>query len=475
MRIRLAPLLAVITACSAMAEPRACESLAALTLANTRIQSAQSVSPASLVEARIRAPICRVSGVIEQEIKFEVWLPARDWNGKYLGTGNGAYAGSINYSAMANAIQHGYATASTDTGHSDRGAAWAFRHPERVANYGYRAHHLLAETAKAIVAAYYGAAPRHSYFSSCSAGGWEGLTEAQRYPGDYDGIVAGNPALSILHLKARQLWAAQMVAENPASNLPADKIALITRAVVAACDSEDGVKDGLISNPSSCRFDYSALQCAGPDADTCLTPAQIHLVKQLYGSGSEIYPPPAPGAPLNILPGSQVADFFRYFVFEDPDWDWRKADIKKLVAATEAKVGADLDSINPNLKPFQARGGKLILYTGWMDPNVSPFDVIHYYRSVEDTAGKDATQTFFRFFLVPGMGHCGGGPGPNVFDSLGAMDQWVESNQAPDQIVASHVTNGQVDRTRPLCPYPEMAAYRGAGNIDDAANWVCRK
>jgi feruloyl esterase len=471
----------------AIAQPRQCETLAALTIPNTKIESAQSVDPASLPEsvrsalgkARLSTPICRVAGVIETEIRFEVWLPVGNWNGKYLATGNGAYAGSISYSAMAQAIQRGYATASTDTGHQDHGAAWALQHPERVANYGFRAHHLLAEAAKTIVANYYGAAPRHSYFSSCSAGGWEGLTEAQRYPGDYDGIVAGDPAFSILHLKARQLWTAQMLADHPDGDLPPGKRALVTSAVTAACDAEDGVKDGLISNPSICHFDYAILQCPGPDAPTCLTPAQVRTVKLLYGpardsAGNEIYPSPAPGTPLSPLPGSQVADFFRYFVFEDPDWDWRRADIAKVVAAAESKVGAALDSTNPNLKPFQAHGGKLILYTGWMDPNVSPFDVIDYYRGVEGVLGDQATHAFARLFLVPGMGHCGGGPGPNALDALGALDQWVEKDTAPDRIVASHTSEGKIDRTRPLCPYPEITRYRGTGSTDDAANFVCK-
>jgi Tannase and feruloyl esterase len=490
--------IALLSPLPSMAEPQSCETLAKLALQDTKIESATAINPTPVWEApsstnakrpiRVSAPFCRVVGVIEKEINFEVWLPIKDWNGKYLGVGNGGYGGFINYSSMADSLRRGYATASTDTGHqrtSPNDALWALGHPERIANYGFRAHHLLAETAKRIVSAYYGTGPQHSYFTGCSGGGYDALTEAQRFPEDYDGIVVGDPATSIVRMEARRLWEAKVLAQNPAGRIPPAKVAVITKAVVATCDAQDGVKDGLISNPLGCHFDYSKLQCPGPDAPTCLTPAQVETVKKLYGSmrdsaGKEIYPGPAPATAMNILGpqgerlGERGADFFGYFVFENPKWDWKTSDIESVIAAAEAKVGRDLDSTNPHLKPFEARGGKMILYNGWLDPGVYPFNPINYYQSVEDVMGDKETHTFFRLFLVPGMGHCQGGPGPDVFDKIGVIEQWVEKGKAPDQIIASHITNGKVDRTRPLCPHPERAQYKGTGDTDKAANFVCK-
>jgi len=425
--------------------------------------------------------------VIETEIQFEVWLPLQEWNGNLQVVGNGGVTGDFNYPSMAAAIARGYATATSDLGHraaSFQDASWAPGHPERVANYADRAHHLLAQQAKKVASAFYGRAPKFSYFNGCSVGGWQALTEAQRYPGDYDGIISGAPLNYFTHRQAHEIHIAQARARNPAGVIPANKMTLLTSGAIAACDAADGVNDGLISDPLACHFDPAALQCAGEDSPSCLTAAQVTMARMLLSplrsaSGKEIYPGMAPGTPISAAaPTSQHADpsqnnWLQAMIPHETAWTTLTFDLDRDLPRIDAEVGPLLNSMNPDLRPFQTRGGKLILYHGWADNQLTPYNTINYYDSVVDLLGARSTNAFARLFLAPGMSHCSGGAGPNTFDVVGALEQWVERGKAPDRIVAAHSANGKVDRTRPLCPYPQVARYKGTGSSDDAESFSC--
>jgi feruloyl esterase len=434
----------------------------------------------------VPAPACRVVGRIQPAVEFEVWLPASGWNGKFQAVGGGGFAGVISYGAMATALGLGYATASTDTGHSTPGGAWAMGHPDLVVDFGYRAIHEMTVKAKTIVETFYGRAPDRSYFVGCSTGGRQGLMEAQRFPADYDGIVAGAPANVWTRLPAGNLFAAAATTKDDATRLSPAKLSALNRAAIAACDARDGVTDGLIENPVSCAFDPGALQCTGVETDACLTASQVTAARAVYGSAvnprtkAHIFPGMVPGSELtwSALIGAQplslAVDFYRYFVFGDPNWDWKTMDFDKDVAAGAEKFRAILDATDPDLSRFRERGGKLILYHGWNDQLISPLNTVEYYTSVSKTLGAAQADEVVRLFMAPGMQHCSGGVGPNTFDAVTALEQWVEAGTKPTRLVASHSTSGIVDRTRPLCPYPQVATYSGAGSIDAAASFVCK-
>jgi len=362
--------------------------------------------------------------------------------------------------------------------------------PELLVDFASRSIHETAITAKAMIKAYYNQAPHYSYFTGCSGGGGQALSEAQRFPGDYNGIVAGAPANFPTHMWPGELYAAWVTHRDPANMIPNEKLPLIANAVLAACDSLDGVKDGVIGDPRRCNFDPATIQCPGPDGPNCLTAAQVDSVKKIYAGlkdpatgklfwygyerSSELGWPGHINNPFNI-----PLNYFKYMAFQNPNWDWKTFDFTNpknfaLVSEASKKLGPVLDSTDPDLTPFKKLGGKLIQYHGWIDQNISPLNSISYYESVEKTmGGEKVTQDFYRLFLAPGMGHCGGGAGPNTLDGLSALEQWVEQGKAPDQIIATHATGGKVDRARPLCPYPQVAKYKGTGSTDDPANFVC--
>jgi feruloyl esterase len=495
---------------AANAASAACASLAATALPDTTVTLAEEVTGGSM-PMRGGAPLaglppfCRVAATTKPMVKFEVWLPLSGWNGKYQGVGNGANAGSINYREMANALKGGYATASTDTGHQTenaRDAAWALGHPELVVDFGYRAIHVTADNAKQIVTRFYATPPRGSYFVSCSAGGRQGLMEAQRFPEDYDGIVAGAPSANWSQFQTGgHMWAAYALNKDPESYIPTAKLKALGDAVNAACDKLDGIADGIIADPRKCKYNPRALQCAaGKDDASCLTPKQVKAVNDIWGgartrSGQLIYPAYLRGgeaapsswetymtgnAPLGGSHMLQATNVLKYIVYENADWDFRSFDLERDAAFARKKVGDILDAFNPDLSRFNARGGKLLLYHGWNDPNISALNTLNYYESViaslKKTAGAKAasSQDLVRLFLAPGMLHCGEGPGPNDFDPLPALEKWVEQKQAPERIVASHSTKDVVDRTRPLCAYPKVASYTGSGSTDEAASFVCK-
>ena len=485
-----------------------CDSLSKLALPKTTITRAESMPAGSFTPPHGKAipnlpAFCRVAGVIkptsDSDIQFEVWMPASGWNGKFQGVGNGGFAGAINYDQMGSAMSHGYTAASTDTGHEAGGvdARWALGHPEKIADFGYRAIHETTVDAKAIVHAFYGQAPARSYFSSCSNGGRQALMEAQRYPADYDGILAGAPANYWTHLVTNAVWDLHALAAKD-SYIPAKKLPAIQAAALAACDTADGVKDGVIEDPPLCHFDPSVLKCAGPETDACLTAPQLTALKKLYAggrtsNGKQLFPGYSPGgeadpggwqpwivgtAPEQSLMFGFGTQFFKNMVFDDAAWDYHTFNIDRDTKVADQKMAHDLNATNPDLSRFKARGGKLILYHGWSDAAIAPQNTINYYESVVAKMGRDNSDEFVRLFMVPGMQHCGGGAGPSSFgDNIDtALEQWVEKGVAPERIVAAKTdSKNEVLRTRPLCAYPLIARYKGTGSTDDAANFTCGK
>ena len=493
------------------APPGACERLASLALPETAITASEVVSshvftpPGSRAASLKDLPaFCRVAATSKPAVRFEVWLPLSGWNGKFQGVGNGANAGAISYDAMAVAVRRGYAVASTDTGHATsngRDAQWAMGHPELIADFGYRGLHITTDHAKAIVRSFYGQAASRAYYVGCSTGGRQGLMEAQRFPDDYDGLIAGAPAANWTRFQAGgHLWAVLALNKDPESYVPASKLPIIEQAVNAACDAADGVSDGVLNDPRQCRFDAQALACrSGQDPATCLTPKQAAAVNSIWSGarnskGEPIYPPymrgaEAAGGWAGYMTGSapvsgnhwdQASGVFKYMVFENPAWDFRAFDYDRDVAFTDAKLADTMNAFDPDLSRLRKHGGKLLLYHGWNDPSISPQNTVNYYESAvarwrdQEHAGAQTTQDFVRLFMVPGMLHCSGGPGTDRFDALAALERWVEQGEAPDALQASHVTGGVATRTRPLCAYPNVALYSGQGSTDRAENFTCR-
>jgi feruloyl esterase len=488
---------------SAQAYAASCESVTTLSRPNTKVTSAVEVAAGAFAppgaQARGGGPgaafaslpaFCRITATLtpssDSDIKIEVWLPVTGWNGKYQAVGNGAWQGSIGYAAMAAALQRGYATSSTDTGHVGGSASFGMGHPEKVIDFAYRSEHEMAVTSKAVINAFYGSAPKFSYWNGCSAGGRQAMKEAQMFPADFDGIIAGSPGLDWSGRTAQAVRIAQALQNEQARLTPA-KTQVLHSAVVAACDGLDGVKDGLIENPIACKFDPGVLACKGGEEPACLTQAQVDTVRLIYSpivdpKTKEEIPGLAPGSELGWTdmgwsPSARATglDHFRFLVFSDPQWDVQKFNVATDVARLREGPSGAIDARDTNLKPFFDRGGKLIQYHGWSDPQITPLAPVAYFNRVAAAnGGASKVHASYRLFMAPGMAHCGGGQGPNDFDELTALEQWVEQGKAPNSITASHSRDGKVDRTRPLCPYPQVASYKGSGSIDDAANFVCK-
>lgn len=494
----------VVLAARLPAAPQTCEALVSLKLPNTTITLATVVPPTGFSQTASgrgaaqqtttnSVAFCRVAATLtpssDSDIKIEVWMPVSGWNGKFQAVGNGGWAGTISYPAMNEALARGYATSSTDTGHTGEGGSFALGHSEKFADFAWRSVHEMTVRAKSIIEAFYGTPPRWSYWNGCSTGGRQGLMEAQRFPEDYDGIIAGASANPRIRLNASGLAMHQALWRNSSSTIPGAKYRMIHDAVLGACDAIDGLKDGLIQDPTRCRFDPQTLVCKGEDAPTCLTRPQAEAAATIFSSvktrrGVEIFPRREPGSELGwgfLFAGPDplplVADSFRYLVYKDPNWDWRTfdldRDLEKAEASPEIRAA---DATDPDLRRFVQRRGKLLMYHGWSDALVAPGASVNYYNSVLARMGGAARASeWIRLFMVPGMAHCRGGDGPNTFDVVGALEQWVEAGTAPERIVASHATDGRVDRRRPLCPYPQLAVYKGTGSIDDADNFACRQ
>jgi tannase/feruloyl esterase len=448
----------------------------------------------------------------DSNIKIEVWLPAAGWNGKLQGIGNGGFAGLIDYMQLGAAVSKGYAATATDTGHagSPIDASWALGHPEKVVDFGHRGIHEMTRVAKEALHAFYGKDPKHSYFAGCSDGGREALMEAQRYPADYDGILAGAPANNWTPLLTTAVSDTQALTLDPASFIPQAKIPAISAAVLAACDQLDGVGDGILNDPRQCHFDPAKMQCkAGEDTDKCLTAPQAAALKKIYAGlhdahGHELLPGFLPGAEdgqggwglwiTGPTPAKSLMAFFglAYFsnmVYEASDWDYKTFTIEPGLKAANDKTASALNAVDPDLKPFQARGGKLIVYHGWNDPAIPALNAVNYYQSVIAKMGQHDADSFLRLYMVPGMQHCDNGPGADSFGQVGqlsfddpqhsvnaALEQWVEKGAPPPLIIASKYAADDPHHpkmTRPLCAYPQSAKYKSSGDTNDAASFVC--
>jgi hypothetical protein len=480
----------------------ACESLARQAFGATEITAAEVVAPGAFsvpagspggvaTNAALAAlpAFCRLQAVAkpsaDSAIGIEIWLPENGWNGKLLAVGNGAWAGSISYSALADAVAAGYAATSTNTGHVGNTVDFAIGHPEKLVDFAHRAVHEMALAGKAVVAAHYSRKHDYAYFAGCSTGGRQALTAAQRYPNDFDGIVAGAPAYYPTHIQGTQVYTAAINANQPGAPLGEREFALLNDAVIAACDTQDGVADGVLEDPRACSFDPKVLVCGNGTDAACLSPSQAETARLTWrgpvdAAGKPLFPGVARGSERGwrTLSGDKplalAFDTYAQLVFGDAEWDFRTFDAARDIPLGVERIGDLMNSADPDLGEFVAHGGKLILYHGWSDPGIPAAGTIRYYDEVGATLGATTAKDSVRLFMVPGMGHCRGGTGTDTFDAVAALDRWVTQAAAPERIEASRVENGAVVRTRPLCAFPTRAVYGGKGSTDDSRNFECR-
>ncbi len=505
-----------------------CARLLALALPHITITAAHA-EPAGPVMSPPDPPVpaparCVVRAIShptsDSEITIEVWLPAQDWNKRYQQIGNAGWAGVIQTAALAGAARQGYAAAGTDDGHQGGlDAAFVVGHPEKLIDFGYRALHETTETAKAVIAAFYGQMPAHSYFNGCSDGGREALMEAQRFPEDFDGILAGAPANNWSRLTTGHVWDMEALTSSSGSAIPPAKLPAIQAAALAACDDKDGLRDGLISDPRACRFDPAILTCKGADGSDCLTTPQVEALAKIYAgprnpvTGAQEFPGYEPGTETapNSWAGWIIADapehtiqyffgtsFYKDAVFEGTPWSLKTMDFDKDVALGDQKAGAILNAVNPDLRSFRDHGGKLIQYHGWGDAAIAPMSSVDYYEMVraflakypDPRGAKPPSQSdFYRLFMAPGLGHCFGGVGPVNFGQLGstnaegrgdperdvlaALVRWVETGAAPERLIGVGPAPGDPSKqlSRPLYPYPAVTRYKGQGDPNDVESF----
>lgn len=479
-----------------------CADLATLSMPNAKVTAAQVVeagrftppAPARGGGAAAQpyaalGAFCRVSLTLtpsaDSDITVEVWLPASGWNGKYQAVGAGGMAGSIPYQLLAPALAAGYAASGTDTGHVGNNADFMPAHPEKLTDFAHRAIHEMSIASKRVVDAHYGKAPAFSYYNGCSGGGRAGLANAQRHPADFDGIIAGAASWNPMRMDAARVAVNRFVNRTPASAIPASKYRMVHDAVMASCDGLDGVKDGVLENPTACTFDYASLACTAGDAPACLTAPQVESARALTSSlrhpvtGAVLFEGHLwPGAELewDTLGGAQPLSNalirLKNITYQDPSWDPSRFDPAVDVDYAEKRDAGVMAFNDMDLRPFFKEGGKLLMYHGWADPQVTPQNSINYFQGVLKTVGASASSSI-ALFMLPGVSHCDGGSGPDTFDGPAAMSQWVEPGQKPTRIIASRVRDGKVDRTRPLCAFGHVARYTGKGDTNDAANFTC--
>jgi feruloyl esterase len=498
------------------ADEKSCAALENQTIGVGQITRSSFVRPPFIAEwpggrakERVDVPFCRVeasgSGGTGSDIRFEVWLPLRiNWNGRFLGVGAGGSWGAVNQVDLGLGVNRGFASVATDNGHRGyRGydIAWALGNPERIVDFGYRANHLAAEFGKALVTRFYAKPAMRAYFFGCSQGGHKGMTEAQRYPNDYDGIAIGAPVYSWVNEMTMQAWNFRALTQTPGSAINGSQMKLLSDAATRQCSGPDG----LIADPRNCNFDPGTLQCSSAGDTMCLTALQVAAVRKMYAG-----PQTSAGARLNrgLTQGGELNwtrlwdlehpdpmrsgswfGVFRYMTFQDPNWDAAQLDFDRDPAFAKKKLGSILDPDSPDLDGFERRGGKLLVYHGWADDMVPAETSTDYHNAVVARLGRSKVDHFYRLFMVPGMAHCGGGAGADVLlrssahpgvkldpdhDVLVAMQRWVEHGQAPHRLIASKINDrGEIERTRLLCPEPQAAHYRGFGEATDAGNWDC--
>jgi hypothetical protein len=443
---------------------------------------------------------CRIEATLtptpDSDIKVEVWMPASGWNGKFVGIGNGVWAGSISYFQLGEPLSRGYAVAATDTGHVGNGltADWAVGHPEKLTDFGYRAVHGMTVAAKAAVKDFYGSGPKMSLWNSCSTGGRQGLMEAFRFPDDYDAISAMAPANPMTDLMTQSLWTGYQAVRAPGAGLSAAKLAVAHKAYVAECDDKDGLKDGVVSDPQACRFDPAVVQCRAGDAADCLTSEQVQTLRAIYAgpldpkTGRPVLPGFPPGSELQLAaltsapePFPVATSYMRLLVFgSQKGWDFRSFDYAADTARARAYGAGTLDVPATGLGPFFARGGKLLLSHGWTDGLIPANNTVAFYGTLSKSLPAKAAQNQLRLFMVPGMNHCSGGEGPSAIDTLAAIDAWAAGGPAPERLIAARLPGPpgapgpkQPPMTRPLCAYPATDRYKGAGPTDQAESFVC--
>lgn len=502
--------------------PASCTTLKGRTFGDATVADAIAVPAGSMkisdsVTIASVPSFCRVQGIskpsADSSINFEVWLPdAAAWNRKFLSTGEGGFAGQLNYqrngldSAMDENLRRGYATASTDTGHVASEQWWAIGHPEKITDYLYRAKHVTTVAAKAIIGAYYGQAPTRSYFNSCSNGGRQGLMEAQKYPEDFDGLIIGAPWNYQSHSNAGFIWDAQAFAA-PGARIPEEMLPVIAKAAVAACDKNDGLADNIIADPSRCNFDPKSLACANGATSGCLTPPQVAALQKIYDgpknprTGEPVFPGFARGSEAGwtgmVRPataGSGLLVYFSNIVYQNRDWDLQTFNFDTDMAHTDQTTGRLGNSTSTDYSGAIRRGVKIIQYHGWNDQTLQPAYSPQYYdQVVKANGGLEKTQGFYRLFMIPGMNHCSGGIGASNFGGVGqqvppsrdaehdmmtALENWVERGAAPSQFIGTKYTDNQattktVEFTRPICLYPTVARYKGTGDPNNAASFAC--
>ena len=504
--LSLASALSGLTLQSIVTAATVCEDLKSGTFANTVVTSAGEVAA-----GQFKAPpagfgmpadysklpaFCRVVGSIrptaDSDIQFELWLPVENWNGRFMQTGNGVAAGSIVLGSLSEPLMKGYAVANTDTGHKGGGDdfSWAVGHPEKLTDYAHRAVHELTVVGKAITAAYYGSAPEKSYWNGCSTGGRQGLKEVQRYPDDYDAVIAGAPAAN---WNALVTLSAMMENNMGPDGLPAGKLGILKAGAVAACDGLDGVKDGVIAEPAQCAFDPGSLQCGNGQTEQCLTATEVAMARRFYAGvttsdGTVHMPGTGPGSEqLWSAAASPMfnigTNFYRDIVYKDPEWKAGTFDIDTHYPVAERVDQGEIKAMDPDIYRFIGNGGKLILYHGTVDGLIPFGNTINYYESVVEELGQDRVRDNVNLYIVPGMSHCSGGDGAFMIDWLSAMETWVEQGIQPDTLDAvrpdvipggfgAQPTSGN-GFTRPACRYPEVARYNGTGDNRDAANYSC--
>ena len=477
-----------------------CEDIQSLKRDATTITLAETVAAGAFVPPE-RSPwstgqeyaqlpaFCRVAGSLhptpDSQIGFELWMPVTGWNGKFLQAGNGGAAGSIVYPALVVPLSRGYAVVHTDTGHSGGGGdfSWAVGHPEKVTDFAYRAVHEVTLAGKAMTREYYGERPRLSYWLGCSTGGRQGYVEAQRYPDDYDGVAAGAPAANWIPTGLLAvLFQRELLSPD---GLPVSNLALLRRAAVAACDAAVGVVDGVISDPDRCRFDPKALLCSAAGTDACLTAPEVAAAQRLYrgvvdGRRRVVYPGTGPGSEIQwaafVNPDFRIGESaFRYLVYNDPEWSVSAFNVDRDLAAGIQRDAGAASAMDPNLRSFLNHGGKLLTYHGTTDGLIPYLNTRHYVLAVQHSVGS-AAATGVRYYEVPGMDHCGGGAGAGDIDWLSALDTWVETGRAPEALPAHHPGEGESPSfSRPQCPFPQQARYRGHGDPRDAQSFACVK
>lgn len=496
------------------AESKACTKLTSQHFPHTHIRSAHNVAAGPFVASgqvafltpTVMLPAyCRVKGVVAPHIGFEIWLPEQGWNGRLLALGSGGFGGSIDDRQLASMLKRGYAVTANDTGHIGQGYAWMHNPAARRA-WGHSATHDVIGPMKDIVRAFYKKGPGYSYFDGCSTGGAQAMEEAEFYPDDFNGIVAGSPGMDYSHLMLSFLWGLKSSTDHAA--LSPQKLQLINRAAMKQCDAADGLKDGLLENPLACRFRPQELLCKGKKTNACLTGQEVKTAELLYQgprnprTGTQIYPGFVPGSEAAPQYTGTLVNAYGWTMIQDrlarqyaipllknmvfgKNWNWKSFDFDRDVARVDHAVHSDIDATDPNLQAFHSHGGKLIMTQGWGDPyNAQTYPIEFSARVIAVFAAREgqrkATKTvdaFYRLFMAPGMGHCIGGPGPSRIDALSAVRTWVETGKAPDKLVARTIhfpgERSTAAMRRPVCPYPQIASWTGKGSTHEAKNFVC--